>query len=79
MKWKWKTEFSERCITEGPIPKGWKTEIPSRFKLSERAQRELDEKENVVFTDAEWKDFLSQLFIISDCNETAAPVTWQPF
>jgi hypothetical protein len=50
-----------------------------RLKLSERAQRELDEKNCVVMTDAEWADFLSQLFIISDCNETAAPATWEPF
>lgn len=49
------------------------------FVLSERAQRELDEKENVVFTDIEWADFLSQVFNISDCNETAAPATWRPF
>jgi hypothetical protein len=47
-----------------------------RKKLSERAQRELDEKNYVVPTDQEWHDFLSQLFIISDCNETA-PTTWQ--
>jgi len=76
---KWTTEFSERCITEGPIPKGYTTEIPSRLKLSERAQRELDEKNCVVMNDAEWADFLSQVFNISDCNETAAPATWQPF
>jgi len=47
-----------------------------RKKLSERAQRELNEKNCVVMNDAEWADFLSQLFIISDCNETA-PTTWQ--
>lgn len=50
-----------------------------RLKLSERAQRELNEKNCVVMTDAEWADFMAQVFTISDCNETAAPATWQPF
>lgn len=47
-----------------------------RLKLSERAQRELAEKNCVVMTDAEWQHFLSQLFIISDCDKPA-PTTWQ--
>lgn len=50
-----------------------------RLKLSERAQRELDEKNCVVMNDAEWADFLSQVFTISDCNETTPRVTvWHP-
>lgn len=57
------------------------THYPSRlrYKLSERAQRELDEKNYVVPTDQEWHDFLSQLFIISDCDETRQAVTWHPY
>ena len=47
-----------------------------RLKLSERAQRELDEKNCVVMNDADWADFLSQVFIISDCDKPA-PTTWQ--
>jgi hypothetical protein len=47
-----------------------------RLKLSERAQRELDEKNDVTMSVAEWQDFLSQVFIISDCNKPA-PTTWQ--
>lgn len=49
-----------------------------RLKLSERAQRELDEKNCVVMNDAEWADFLSQVFIISDCDKPAPVSTWQP-
>lgn len=47
-----------------------------RLKLSERAQRELDEKKDVTMSNAEWQHFLSQVFIISDCNKPA-PTTWQ--
>ena len=46
-----------------------------RPKLSERAQRELNEKNCVVMTDAEWADFMAQVFTISDCNETPDLVT----
>ena len=50
-----------------------------RSKLSPERIAELVEKNCTVLSDDEWNDFLSQLFIISDCNETRQAVTWHPY
>lgn len=53
------------------------THYPSRlrFKLSERAQRELDEKNCTILTDDEMMQLLLDVYTISDRNKSPDLVT----